>query len=121
VPDHDAEDASEAGNEVSQCPYCGSETSCAHLLLVADLTFCEVANGYLYEACGVYLERMRDLDEQAESSHLFRRLIDLVEDFADQWHDTEADAGVCRTYLRRTMYTETPERRMDAMLVLLQL
>lgn len=72
-------------NESAQCPYCGSDSDCEHLLLCADTTFRTASGGKLYEAfddkwtsTALAHEDDPDFDEAAE----FDALLEAVDDLA---------------------------------------
>lgn len=72
----------EDSGEPIQCPYCGSEADCKHLLAVLDRTFLNCTSGYAYD-------RFREFDTKIEDA--FLKKLPLGTSPAVKWHDELLD------------------------------
>lgn len=73
------------GTEDSEnCPFCGSTTSCDHLLLFVDLTFRNAEGGRLYSAFGRRWATISgEEDDNFDEAEAFDELLDEVDSLAD--------------------------------------
>lgn len=80
--------------DVSQCPYCASTSSCAHLLLLVDKTFRTAIGGSLMQA---FNNRWSDICEAGgddfDEREPFDDLLDEVDGLADYANEYEVDGG----------------------------
>jgi len=79
----------------NECPYCGSDENCMHLMLVVDLTFRDAGGGALYEAFNRawnkilnYYEDV-DFDEKVE----FDKLLEVVDNVSETHFFEEMESG----------------------------
>ena len=69
----------------NECPYCGSDEKCKHLLLIVDLTFREAGSGVLYEEFTKAWNKITDNyeDTDFDESEEFNKLLEDVEDISE--------------------------------------
>ena len=79
-----------------QCPFCGSNDDCPHLLLYVDTTFRTAEGGILYES---FNERWGDIqaageeDSNFDETSQFNDLLEVVDGLANATQEYEFEGG----------------------------
>jgi hypothetical protein len=102
-------------DQAPNCPFCGSQDSCEHLLLLVDQTFRTAEGGAMFAAFNTRWSEIceaggDDFDEREP----FEQLLDEVDSLAEasQEYDFEGGPGMSSTYV--AYYIESPERVQTA-------
>ncbi len=104
-------------NESAQCPYCGSDSECEHLLLCADTTFRRASSGALFEAFdekwGSILRAHED-DAHFDERTAFEGLLEIVDTLANASHEFVIEGGPGMTSAYLAFYVATNRKMRSA-------
>lgn len=102
-----------------ECPYCGSNSECVHMLLCVDMTFLEVAGGILLEAFDKRWSALYDPesdDAEVEADRTLKHLLPEVGQLADKKVERTEHTGwpaVASTY--QTYYVSSEAKAKKAL------